>query len=103
MHISVIGKRYKVVVLPVVTDAEGNLLDGECDAPTKTGKEIRICGNLIGRDLLETICHEYLHGACWWLSEEFVTEAAKDLAAMLWRIGYREPADWNKRIDTDNS
>lgn len=101
MYISVLGKRYKVVVLPIVTDTEGTPLDGECDAPTKPGKEIRICGKLAGRDLLETLCHEYLHGACWWLTEEFVTEAARDLAAMLWRIGYREPTDWKKHIDAN--
>lgn len=66
-----------------------HLHSGECDAPRKRDKEIRIDKRLAGRDQLETLIHEMLHATDWRADEEHVQEAAEDIAAVLWRLGYR--------------
>ena len=63
--------------------------DGDCDPPHVVAKRIRIAPSLSGVALLETIVHECLH-ACWFdLDEASVTEAARDIALALSRVGYR--------------
>lgn len=52
---------------------------------------IRIRDGLKGQYLLEVCIHEALHAACWDLSEEAVTESAKDIAGILWKLGWRLP------------
>ena len=44
---------------------------------------------LRGRALLETEIHEAFHHLCPDHSEEHVTSAARDLARILWALGYR--------------
>ena len=99
MHIDILGKRYHVVAVDSLRSQEGELLDGECDAPSKPGKQIRLSRSLTDQELLETACHEYLHAAAWWLTEDFVTAAAHDLAAFLRRLGYRVEGDWLDRVE----
>lgn len=43
------------------------------------------------RQRLECECHEFLHAAFPAISESAVTEAASDLARILWSLGYRLP------------
>ena len=62
---------------------------GECDAPTKPGKEIRIDSELREEERLEVVIHEATHCAFWFLDEEYVTQFAEDTAKLLWRLGYR--------------
>lgn len=62
---------------------------GECDAPAIRNKEIRVDKRLQGHDELETLIHEMMHATDWRADEEHITEAAKDIAAVLWRLGYR--------------
>lgn len=38
---------------------------------------------------LETICHEVLHASFPDAAEEHISEAAKDLARILWSLGFR--------------
>ena len=45
--------------------------------------------NLRGRPALETAVHEALHLAAPWAYEEVVTQTARYLAMVLWRLGYR--------------
>ena len=52
-------------------------------------RKILIDERLKGRALLETEIHEAMHACFPQLSEETVTEAARDLARILWALGYR--------------
>ena len=73
-----------------------NLVDcwGSCDDPAKTGRTIRISREAKGRKELEILIHEMQH-ACNWIqsSEEFITQSSKDIANVLWRLGYRRIKD----------
>lgn len=63
---------------------------GDCDAPSKPGKEIRISSRLRGEERLEVLLHELVHAAGWHIDESFVAQFAADAARALWRAGYRE-------------
>jgi hypothetical protein len=62
---------------------------GDCDAPTRAKKEIRIDTGLRGEERLEVIIHEMVHGAGWHIDEAFVEWFSHDAARALWRLGYR--------------
>jgi hypothetical protein len=85
MHVTLGGKRYRLVYTKALPDS----VDGDIDPPHKKGKQIRIDKSLVGEDRLEAELHEALHGLLWWADEETVTIGAKELERMLWRIGYR--------------
>jgi hypothetical protein len=53
-------------------------------------RKILVDSRLRGRPKLETIIHECLHVCCPTASEEHVTESARDIARVLWSLGYRE-------------
>lgn len=55
----------------------------------KLTRKILIDERLTGRPLLETCVHEALHACFPQMSEESITEAAKDVARILWTLGYR--------------
>lgn len=55
----------------------------------KMPRKILIDERLKNRVLLETILHECIHVSFPTASEEHVTEAARDLSRVLWRLGYR--------------
>ena len=62
-------------------------LDGNCDTDDKYWM-------IVERDLnkrvgLETAIHEALHACNWSASEEKVTQTARDISRLLWRIGFR--------------
>lgn len=84
MRVTILKKRWtlRFTRLPKGTD-------GECDPPETTGKEIRIQQPLDEKNQLETVIHEALHASDWHRSEEWVEEVARDLARILWRLGYR--------------
>lgn len=52
-------------------------------------RKVWIHDSLKGRKRLEIICHEYIHAAYPQLSEEAVTQGARDLARILWQLDYR--------------
>jgi hypothetical protein len=85
MQITVCRRRWSLVFTKKLTKGT----DGECDPPTKPGKEIRIKDNLPPQDTLETLIHEMFHAANWTLDEEHITESARDIARGLWKLGYR--------------
>lgn len=67
---------------------------GQCDAPHEAAKRIRIRHeHPDDREELDTTIHECVHAAQWWLDEDYVSEFAHDLAAILWRLGWRKTAD----------
>ena len=81
MRVRIRGKYFTLVFgrLP-------NGTDGLCDYATRT---ITIRKNQRGEAQLDTVIHELLHAAHWDLAEESVEETARDLARVLWRLGYR--------------
>jgi hypothetical protein len=89
MRVQVRGKRYKLAFKSLKNK---NYL-GLCDSPYEPNKQIVIDKELSGVLLLDTLVHELLHASCWDLSEESVESAASDIAAVLWRLGYRGPTD----------
>lgn len=84
-HITVRGKRWLLTFMPLKGDA-----DGTCDPPMSKGKRIRVNSSLKGERRLEVTIHELLHAAHWDISEEAIEGAARDIARVLWRVGYRE-------------
>jgi len=84
LHHVINGRRYRIRFAPL-DDAHG-----VCTSPHEPRPTITICDKLQGRDLLQTLLHESLHAAGWWLSEEWVDDTAADLAALLIRLGYRK-------------
>lgn len=87
MKISLFGKRWNLRF----TTLRNNR--GEIDSPKMKGKEIRIDSRLEGEEELEVLIHEMLHGAYWFIDEEYVDRAAKDIANALWRLNYRKLVD----------
>ena len=72
---------------------------GTADAPHVKNKQIRVDRRLKGKKRLEIIIHEALHCCDWYRDEEWVEEAAHDLATLLWRIGYRHEKDQDDAMD----
>lgn len=80
------GKAYNIKWRPV------RKLDGSCDHPAVTDKEM-LFRTTLGEDPrneLETYIHECLHACYFDQSEEAVYEAARDIAYFLWRLKYRK-------------
>ena len=64
---------------------------GACENPDIKGKKIVLPTQKYGsKILLETAIHEGLHACFWDLNEDPVNEAARDLSAFLWRLGFRQ-------------
>lgn len=68
--------------------------DGLCDHPATPYPEIWIHQSLRGERMVETIIHEVIHAALPDLCEETVEESARDLAKILWQLGYR--GEWDE-------
>lgn len=62
----------------------------DCSAPSDKRPEIRVRQVLRGKARMETVIHEALHAQTWTRSESDVARSARELAALLWRCGYRE-------------
>lgn len=84
--VSIDGKRWRLQFVPLPSG-----LDGDIDPPKAKHKTIRIRRALLRkpRELLETVIHEALHAADSSKDELWVGQIADDLAALLWRLGYR--------------
>lgn len=63
---------------------------GDCDSPDAPKKVIRIRDGLEPQDELRVLIHEFLHGCAWWAAEEWVDRASTDIAASLWKLGWRK-------------
>lgn len=63
---------------------------GACDHPEKPAKRIRIVRGQEPREELDTIIHECLHATDWHKDEAWVTEVSTDIAAVLWKLGWRK-------------
>jgi len=87
MQITIRGKRWKLRFCRLRNN------HGECDSPATNSKQIRISHRIRDERLLDVLIHEGLHACHWDLDEEAVDRSAKDLARMLWRLGYRRNTD----------
>ena len=88
MRVKLNGKWWSLRFVPQLRDY-GDMVD-----PGKaSGRRIRIGTWQADEELLDTIVHEALHCIEPHWTEEKVTEAAKELARLLWRLGYRRQAD----------
>jgi len=86
VRIKILGKIWKFRRVPPIRDGKDW---GACDPPFKLGKSIRIARSAKGEIELDTLLHEMLHAADWTKDEEWVAEAARDIARVLCRLGYR--------------
>ena len=84
MHVVLQGRRW---LLRFVQSLKNR---GDCDSPQTKNKQIRVRSDLDGEERLEVIIHELLHAGGWHRDEEYVEQEAKDIAHILWRIGYRD-------------
>lgn len=85
MRVTIRGKAWKV---ERVDPGDGDI--GHCDPPTARDRVIKIAPKLRGRMELDVALHEFLHAAYWDLDENAVEAAAEDIAAALWKMGYRK-------------
>jgi len=92
MMISILGKRWRLRF----TRFSNREHKGDCSGPAEKDKTIRIDSRLRGEERLEILIHEFRHAADWGQSELFVQEEARDMARMLWRLGYRCGSDLTK-------
>lgn len=101
MRISVLWKRWDLLFVPekdladTVPRKKAARCYGDCDSPDERNKQIRIAEDLTGEVKMETVIHELLHAGDWGRSEEYVEQHAKDIARVLWRLGYREIEESN--------
>lgn len=84
MRVTVNGKRWLVRFVPRLANC------GDCDPPDAKGKTIRIQAGMQPQLELDTVIHELMHAGNWSLSEEHVNQVATDIAAALWKLGYRK-------------
>lgn len=70
---------------------------GLCDPPNLPNKSIKVACQLKDEESLEVLVHELIHSSGWsLLSEDYVSEFSRDLARVLWRLGYRRNQDEQK-------
>ena len=66
---------------------------GFCEDPEKYAKKIVIDNSIVGEKRLEILLHEAIHAAFFDTDESAVLETARDIARILWKLGYRSPED----------
>lgn len=89
MHHVFRGRRYEFEF----SNALPKDLDGDTDDPSIKGPHLRVRWGLNSKRSLEVTIHEALHACYWDLSEEAVTEGARDIAKFLTRLGYERRED----------
>jgi hypothetical protein len=87
-HFTILGQRWLWRYSKLKGQAAGWAYLPDTKNPSLVRK-ILIDARLRGRPLLETEIHEALHACFPQMSEESITEAARDVARILWALGYR--------------
>lgn len=65
-------------------------IDGCIDKINSNIPTLMLCrGDLSSRAYLETVIHEGLHACFPGIAEDRITQSGKDLARLLWGLGYR--------------
>ena len=83
IHQTILGKRSRI------RTAKNLATRGSADRQDVPQKEIRISTELMGEELLEVLLHELQHAALWHLSETYVTESSRSIAAAIYNAGFR--------------
>lgn len=63
---------------------------GDCSGPYHESPEIRIDDQLKPRKELEIVIHEMLHCVFWDLDEKVIATVSRDMAKVLWHVGFRK-------------
>lgn len=63
---------------------------GWCEHPDTANRKIVLDKTMSGIEELEFTIHEVIHASCWFLSERIVSKMAKDIANILWEMGFRK-------------
>lgn len=95
------GRLYTILSVPRHTLPDQS--DGFCDAPSERQKRIRIADDQGGQLELDTLIHEVIHAADWNQSEEWVTQVARDLARILYKMGWRKECLLASAVGSSNS
>lgn len=84
MLVTLASRRWRLLF---ANPGKGN--DGICDSPSTPRKSIKIRPSLrrYPARLVEVVIHECLHAEGWPLDEDFVGQAAEDIARVLDRLG----------------
>jgi hypothetical protein len=64
-------------------------INGLIDTIHSTIPTIVLCCDLDTRAGLETVCHEAMHALYPTTTEDKISRSARDLARLLWQLGYR--------------
>ena len=83
------GRRWRLRSARNLKAYNGEPAIGLCDDPSQIGKQIKIEASLGDQELLEVLIHEMLHAQYWQLEEFAVDRAGREMATVLWRLGYR--------------
>lgn len=86
MRVTLLGKRWNLVFPKIPASEQAH---GYCEPPDRKRKRLAVDKRLVGQHRLEIILHEMLHAVFWYLEEEIVAQMAKDMAKVLWDLGYR--------------
>ena len=85
MNVMIRGRKWELSFVDRLPDGAY----GECDDPSRPNKCIRVAMNMSEEEFLETTIHECTHACVPDLSEEAVEILARDIAHILYRIGFR--------------
>jgi predicted SprT family Zn-dependent metalloprotease len=91
-HFTVAGARWLLRFCRLKGQAAGWAYLPDSKNP-RMERKILVDERLSKRARLETIIHELLHVCYPTVSEEHITESARDIARVLWTLGYRERED----------
>ena len=81
-----LGDMWTLYHLPIVKHDDGRRVRAQCD---KEVRRIEIDqAHSKGQEHLELLLHELLHALNWLASEKVVTDAARDMARVITRLGY---------------
>lgn len=91
-HFTLAGLRWLIRFTRLRGNADGWAYLPDTKDPNRSERKILIDSRLKHRRRLEVVIHECLHvlSAGPTVSEDVVTESARDLARVLWSLGYRE-------------
>lgn len=89
-HFTIAGEKWLLRFTRLRGQAAGWAYLPDAGKPRTTQRKVLVDSRLKGRPKLETIVHEVLHVLTPSASEEHITLSARDLARVLWALGYRE-------------
>ena len=89
-HFTIAGEKWLLRFTKLRGQAAGWAYLPDAGKPRKLPRKILVDSRLTSRPKLETIIHEVLHVLQPTVSEEHITLSARDLARVLWALGYRE-------------